>query len=278
MTSDRKAVLRPKGMVKRRLPLLALLILCLAIFAVSAYMLISHYVQGNREESAFQELAEVVAAEESPTADSDGARPAATGEPEAGTNVFSGYQKLHEQNSDMVGWIKIDGTAIDYPVMYTPDDGDYYLTRGFDKQKAKSGVPFIDQRCVLEPPGSNTIIYGHHMKNGTMFAGLEQYKDEEFFKEHPTIRFDTLHKRQEYEIIAVFESRIYAPNEKVFKHYNFINANSQADFDEYMQNINALSLYETGVNASYGDELVTLITCDYKVEDGQMVVVAVKKS
>lgn len=80
----------------------------------------------------------------------------------------------------MVGWIKIDGTAIDYPVMYTPNDGDFYLTHGFNKQKARNGVPFIDQRCTVEPPGTNIIIYGHHMKNGTMFADLAQYKDKNF--------------------------------------------------------------------------------------------------
>lgn len=175
----------------------------------------------------------------------------------------------------MVGWIKIDGAAIEYPVMYTPDDGDFYLTHGFNKQKARNGVPFIDQRCTVEPPGTNIIIYGHHMKNGTMFADLAQYKDKNFWRDHPMIRFDTLYARQEYEVLAVFRSQIYESDEKVFKHYTFISANSREDFDEYAENIKALSLYDTGVRASYGDELLTHITCDYQTDNAQMVVVAI---
>ncbi len=253
-------------MAGRLRPRLMLWILCLTVFAVSAFMLISYYAQGDKEQSAFQELAAVAAAEE----------PA--GAPQAAADVLSGYQKLHGRNPDMVGWVKIDGTSVNYPVMYTPDDGEFYLSHGFDKEKSKSGTPFIDRRCSVNPLGTNTIIYGHHMKNGTMFAGLTKYKEENYYKEHPTVRFDTLYEQQEYGIIAVFESRIYALDEKVFKHYNFINVNNRADFDEYIKNIKKLSLYDTGVTASYGNELLTLVTCDYQTENGQMVVVAKKKN
>jgi len=112
------------------------------------------------------------------------------------------------------------------------------------------------------------------MKNGTMFAGLDRYKDEDYYKEHPTIRFDTIYTQQEYEIISVFESRIYNNKDTAFKHYNFLNAENKADFDEYIANIKALSLYDTGVTASYGDEILTLVTCNYHNENGQFVVAA----
>ena len=109
-----------------------------------------------------------------------------------------------------------------------------------------------------------------------MFAALENYKDEDYYKAYPIIRFDTLYKEQEYEIMAVFESQVYRQNDTAFKYYNFLNAGSKADFNEYLARIKALSLYNTGVTAAYGDELLTLVTCDYHTENGQFVVVARK--
>lgn len=141
----------------------------------------------------------------------------------------------------------------------TPGDGEFYLDHGFDKTESISGVPFIDPRCSVDPFGTNTIIYGHHMKNGTMFAGLMKYEDEDFYKAHSTIRFDALYAEQEYDIIAVFRSKIYYQSDTVFKHYNFLNAESKADFDEYIHSIKELALYDTGVTAAYGEELLTLV-------------------
>ena len=274
----RNAIDRMKSMTSKITARSALLILCAVVFAVSAYMLISYYAQGAKEEQEFRKLADVVAAQRPPLSDSAHTPSTEAETPISETSVLSAYRELHEQNPDMVGWVKIEGTAINYPVMYTPNDGDYYLNHGFDRKKAKSGVPFIDQRCAIDPLGTNTIIYGHHMKNGTMFADLAKYKSKKYWEEHPKVRFDTLSAQQEYEIIAVFQSKIYGSNEKVFKHYNFINAHSQADFDRYMENIKALSLYDTGVTAEYGDQLLSLVTCDYHDENGQMVVVARKKA
>jgi len=262
----------------KKLPVLrvsSIMILILAaIFICSATMLILDYTLGADEESEFKELAGVVLA----NLNTPGPVPANMHEPSQTPEqpvILEQYRELYELNTDMAGWIKIEGTVIDYPVMYTSDD--FYLSHGFDKKEIKSGIPFIDKRCTVEPFGSNTIIYGHHMKNGTMFAGLENYKNENYYKEHPAIRFDTLYTQQEYEIIAVFESQTYRKSDTVFKHYNFLNAGSQADFDEYIANIKALALYDTGVPASYGDELLTLVTCAYHTENGQFVVVARKE-
>lgn len=260
----------------------ALLISLAVIFIVSAATLVLHYTQAANEQAALQELSEKAAASFLPTptaVETPDSTPATTPSPTQTPReriVLEQYRELYEQNPDMVGWIRIDGTKIDYPVMYTPNDGEFYLNHGFDKEKSKSGVPFIDSRCTIDPFGTNTIIYGHHMKNGTMFAGLLNYEDEDFFREHPIICFDTLYEQQEYEIIAVFESQVYRKSDTVFKHYNFLNAASKADFDAYIANIKALSLYDTGVTASYGDELITLSTCAYHVDNGQFVVVARK--
>lgn len=262
-----------------RLPLLPLIPLIL-VFLLSAAMLARHYIRAAEERRQLAELAELAAPVASPqSTPSPAPKSPATPVPVPSQPVIlSRYQALHEQNPDMAGWIRIEGTIIDYPVMYTPGDGEFYLNHGFDKQESKSGVPFIDARCTIDPFGTNTIIYGHHMKNGTMFAGLMKYEDEEFYRAHPTVRFDTLYAEQEYAIIAVFRSKIYYQTDTVFKHYNFLNAESEADFDEYIANIKTLALYDTGVTAVYGDELLTLVTCAYHTENGQFVVVAKKIS
>ena len=192
------------------------------------------------------------------------------------TAILPQYRELYEQNHDLAGWIRIDGTVIDYPVMQSKADGDFYLDHGFDKRESKKGVPFIDERCQADPMGTNTIIYGHHMKDGSMFASLLDYKNEIFYEAHSTIYFSTLYEQGEYDIIAVFESKTYYTTDQVFKHYNFLNAEDETDFNSYIQNIEELALYDTGVSAEYGDELITLITCSYHTENGQFVVVAKK--
>ncbi len=251
-----------------------LLIAFSAVFVFSATMLILDYAQRAKEKIVFKELAAIAAGSIELPASVPENTPEPSPKPETPV-ILEQYRALHEQNADMAGWIIIGGTAIDYPVMYTADD--FYLSHGFDKQESKSGVPFIDKRCTAEPFETNTIIYGHHMKNGTMFAGLEAYEDENYYKEHPNINFDTLYEQREYAIIAVFESQTYRKSDTVFKHYNFLNADNEAEFDEYISNIKGLSLYDTGVTASYGDELLTLVTCAYHTDNGQFVVVARKQ-
>jgi sortase B len=256
----------------------ALLIFSCAVFILSATMLMLHYGRVSREERELKRLAALVADNTALLPSPDGSTPelpAATPIPVQTPQepvMLEQYRALYEQNTDMAGWIRVDGTGIDYPVMYTADD--FYLSHGFDTAESRSGVPFIDQRCAIVPFGTNTIIYGHHMKNGTMFAGLERYEDEDFFEKHPTVRFDTLYEQREYEIIAVFKSKVYRKSDMVFKHYNFLNAEDAAAYNEHIANIKALSLYDTGVTAAYGDELITLVTCAYHTENGQFVVVA----
>lgn len=272
-----KGYSRPRGLDKTLIPRLrvTLLICFAAVFVLSAVMLIQYYAVGASEEAAFKKLAAIAAG----NAETPAVSPVLSNTDEPSSTpqtpvMLEEYMALFAQNSDMVGWISIDGTNINYPVMCTGDD--FYLSHGFDKEKSKSGVPFIDKRCSVEPMGTNTIIYGHHMKNGTMFAGLERYEDEEYYKEHPVIHFDTLYEQHEYEIIAVFESQIYRKSDSNFQHYNFLNAESKDEFDEYIKGIKALALYDTAITASYGDALLTLVTCTYHTQNGQFVVVARK--
>lgn len=183
------------------------------------------------------------------------------------------YAAVYAVNNDFVGWISIGGTAIDYPVMHTPDRPSYYLRRGFDREYSKHGVPYIQEDCVLGS-SENLIIYGHHMNDGSMFADLCYYKSRDFWQEHRFIHFDTMEEFGIYEIVAVFRTEVYCPDG--FRYFDFVELDEPERFDAYIARCKALSLYDTGINSEYGDKLITLSTCEYSRENGRMVVVARK--
>ncbi|MDP4096393.1 class B sortase [Paenibacillus sp. P96] len=185
-------------------------------------------------------------------------------------------RKLYERNPDIVGWLKIDGTRIEYPIMQNPQDVAYYLDHDFDKNENKGGLPFLDAHSRVN--GSDILlIHGHHMKSGWMFKDLMKYKKESFYKEHATFRFSTLYEKEEYEIVAVILSQVYRKSDDVFKYYQIEKVNTPAEFDSYVQNIKKRALYDTGVTARYGDKLIVLSTCEYSTENGRLAVVARKR-
>lgn len=187
--------------------------------------------------------------------------------------VLEEYQTLYNKNKKLIGWLKIDDTNIDYPVMQTANN-EYYLDHNYNQEYDKNGSLFLDKDCDVVHRNTNLIIYGHHMKSGKMFGNLNLYSSEDYCKKHSTIQFDTIYEKGTYQVMYVFRSRIYNEDEIVFKYYQFLNAASEKEFSSYMQEMAALSLYDTGVTAAYGDELLTLSTCDNSEQDGRFVVVA----
>ncbi|TCZ76664.1 class B sortase [Paenibacillus albiflavus] len=187
------------------------------------------------------------------------------------------FQELYRRNPDIVGWLEIDGTRIEYPIMQNQQDVEYYLNHDFDKKENINGLPFLDEHSRIN--GSDILlIHGHHMKSGAMFADLMKYKQESFYKEHVTLQFSTLYEKTEYEIVAVILSKVYGITDDVFKYYQIEKVGTSAEFDSYMQNIQKLALYNTGVTARYGDKLIVLSTCEYSTEDGRLAVVARKRN
>ncbi|MEF2966572.1 class B sortase [Paenibacillus sp. M1] len=185
------------------------------------------------------------------------------------------FRELYERNPDIVGWLKIDGTRIEYPVMQNPQDAEYYLNHDFDKKENKGGLPFLDEHSRIN--GSDILlIHGHHMKSGWMFKDLMKYKNESFYKEHATFQFSTLYEKEEYEIVAVILSQVYRKSDDGFKYYQIENVSTPAEFDSYVQNVKNLALYDTGVTAQYGDQLIVLSTCEYSTDNGRLAVVARK--
>ena len=236
-------------------------VLCLIVFVGSAGMLLNYFLTGMREQSSLEDLAKLKTEREDMKTDK-------------GT-VIGKYVDLYEANSDIIGWITVDGTKIDYPVMQTQDDPEFYLRRNFQKEHATAGVPFMDASSDIFVPTSNFLIYGHNMKNGTMFHDMLKYKDKSFYQEHKTFRFDTIYKGGQgtYEIIEAGYSKIYPEDSDAFKYYQYAGITSRSDFNEYLKGVKELSEYNTGVSAEYGDQLVTLSTCAYHEKNGRFFIV-----
>lgn len=237
-----------------------------AILTVSAFFIIRYHINSEKQNDLYANLAEQVnVSEEVITVEND------TEETEE-NGMLESYEELYRQNPDMVGWIKIDDTKINYPVMQSVDETDFYLKHDFNREYSSYGCPYVQENCNVTTPSDNIVIYGHHMSNGSMFADLDKYKSKSFWEEHKTITFDTLTQRNEYEIVAVFKTVVYTEN--CFKYYNFINAENETEFDEYIAKCKELALYDTGVSAGYDDKLITLFTCEYSQTNGRIVVVA----
>ena len=194
-------------------------------------------------------------------------------------------REYYEKNNDCVGWLKVDGMVIDYPVMQTPENEDYYLDRDFDGNESSAGSLIMDTDSVVgdgtleagyndgTKPSTNLIIHGHNMRNGSMFGDLDEYRKQDFEKKHAIIKFSSLYEDREYEIVSVFLSQVYRKDQDVFKYYKFFEAETKEEFDDFYNNIKKLQLYDTGVTAEFGDEFITLSVCAYHVENGRLVVV-----
>lgn len=199
--------------------------------------------------------------------------------------ILQKYETLYGINQDMIGWLSIEDTVIDYPVMQTPEEEGYYLDIDFYGESNKNGCLILDTDSEAgigikttdyaggKMPSTNLIIHGHTMKSGDMFGNLQLYADEEYGKTHKKICFDSLYEERTYELIAVFYSQVFYQSEEVFKYYKFFQADTQEEFDYWYTNIKSMSLYDTGVSAEFGDEFITLSCCAYHVEDGRFVVV-----
>lgn len=183
-------------------------------------------------------------------------------------------RNLYLENSDMVGWIQIEGTSIDYPVMQTPADPNYYLKHDFEKNYTDYGCPFMQADCDALAPSDNLIIYGHNMKDGSMFADLAKYGSKDFRQSHKTVWFDTALGSCAYEIFAVIHTTVQADDADAFPFYRFVDAVAPEDFADYVSACKVRALYDTGISAEYGDKLLTLSTCDNITDDGRLLVIA----
>lgn len=201
-------------------------------------------------------------------------------------DMLYSMQQLYELNPDTIGWLSIPDMKVDYPVMQSMYDEEYYLNRDFQKNYNANGCLIMDTDSVVGSgtkannyadgtlPSTNLIIHGHNMKNGAMFGNLDRYRDINFYEDHKIIKFSSLYEMREYEIISVFLSQVYEKTQNdVFKYYKFFEAENKEEFNDFYKNIKDMSIYDTGVTAQLGDEFISLSVCAYHVENGRLVVV-----
>ncbi len=181
---------------------------------------------------------------------------------------------LYTQNNDFVGILTIVDTDINYPVMQTPSDPEYYLRRDFFGEADTAGTLFVDYRCDIVNPTTNTIIYGHNMRSGTMFGGLKRYLDYDYYQSHKTIIFKTLYEEMEYEVVGVGLSEVGYDDDDTYKYYDFIDALTGSELQEFLDTIQSLSVYDETIDITGTDKILTLSTCNTYKEDGRMFIVA----
>lgn len=240
------------------------ILLCI-VFAFSAIKVAHRLLADRAEQQAFKELSDMEKEYD------DNIDVPSGGSQDNGRDLF--YNSLYEMNPDYYGWLRVDGAGIDYPVMYSPDRPEFYLKHAFDGTKSHSGVPFIDSNCT--PSGNYYLIYGHNMRNKTMFGNLTKYADVDYYKQNQDIQFDVQNEHREYRIIAAFYSRVYDEKENgVFKYYEYTDLSDEEVFNEYIMQLKAATIYDVAIDVEYGDELLALSTCSYQVDDGRFVVVA----
>lgn len=186
--------------------------------------------------------------------------------------VLPEYQELLNQNGDMVGWISIADTSINYPVVQKDDA--FYLSHNFEGKENANGTIFADPRCDIVNATTNTIIYGHNMKSGMMFGGLKNYLQADYMEAHKIIAFDTIYEHRQYEIIAVCLSKVQYQDTDAYRYYDFISAKTEQELAAFMQNVNELAVYGDANGITLEDKLLTLSTCNSYTEDGRLFVVA----
>lgn len=239
----------------------AALVFFAAVFLLSGGLLLRRLWQDRRTGLEFAELEQLAAL---PDTQGTAAQPDETA---------ARFAALRARNPDFIGWIRIQGTNLSFPVMYSPDDPDFYLRHDFEGEYSDSGVPYLEAGCTLtaERRSENLVIYGHNMKTGTIFGCLTDYKKPETYREHPAVRLDTLYGGGEYEVFAAFAIDVAAEPDFA---YNTCIDLDEAAFNAFVGEVKRRSDVDSGITPQYGDELLTLSTCEYSTANGRYVVCA----
>lgn len=266
----------------KRWILIALFVFFALAFLVSAWLMTDYWLDANKQQKEFRDLADIMEKATIPTevdpekTDDVPEEPVyvTLTDPDSGEEiqVLPEFAELYTMNNHIVGWIHIDDTQINYPVMQTPDSPDYYLYKDYDRTYSRHGCIYVREACDVFAPSDNITIYGHRMGDGTMFNDLHRYADVEFYEDHRYISFNTLKERHTYEIAYIF--RISSTVGYPFQFQEFTDASDETEFEKFIENCQSYALYDTGVTPAYGDKLITLATCEYTRLNGRLVVVA----
>lgn len=184
--------------------------------------------------------------------------------------ILNKYAELYKQNNDLVGWIS-NGDSIDYPIMRNLSDSNFYLHKAFDKTESKAGSLYIPNDISIDD--SMVLIYGHHMRDSSMFGSLKNYLDEEYLQDHPTIYFSNLYEEIELQVLGVFISKVYPDDYTGFEYYNYRGNITEEQFNEYIAGITPLMQIGDLNGVSHGDRLIELSTCWYSEDNARLVLI-----
>ena len=277
--------------MKKGLYIAIIVVLAVALVGSAVY-LGSYFWEGKKSEDEYDKLRQDTLASTTATTESSNAAtddyipdPKELEEPEETFPLNRDYKAFYEKNNnkDFVGWLRIDGTKLDYPVMQSPvSEANYYLYRDYNGDNSTRGSIYAREECDVFTPGDNVTMYGHNMKDGSMFAALNAYVNKSAWDNNSLVFFDTFnHETGEvqyhvYKIFAVFKTT--ANLGEGFTYQRFENAANQQEFDEFVSNCKKLSFYDTGITPQYGDKMICLSTCEYTLDNGRLVVAAVRIS
>ncbi len=258
-----------------------LLILCIIVFVCCGIYLFRYYRESAKNKDLVKSLKEKIKEDDEQPDRKEENKEDEKKEPATivvgEDTVLKRYEELYEMNPDFIGWITIEGTSVDHPVMFTPDNEQKYLRKNFEGSYALAGTMFLGAKSDPKKPSLNLIIYGHNMQDGTMFSDILKYKDQEFYEAHPLIHFDTIYKRNTYEIIAAFHTQLLYSDDS-FHYEDFYDTEVPAIYDYYIQESLKRSQISTGKTAAFGDHLLTLSTCEnYGAREGNRFVVVARE-
>ena len=268
-----------KNLPMKKILFIAVVVALVAAFGISAFMVGSYLVEGKQQANRFEELSDIAANNQTESAQTNTAEKTNTAETAESTaptepGMLPGYKDIYEMNNHVVGWIKMEGTQMDYPVMQTPAEPNFYLYRSFDKMDSARGSIYAREVCDINAPSDNITIFGHNMADGSMFACLGNYTSKAAWDNNSLIFFDTLTEYHTYKIFAVFKTS--ANVGQGFAYHQFVDAENESQFDDFVATCKKLSFYDTGITPVYGDKLICLSTCEYTLDNGRLVVAAVR--
>ena len=250
----------------KKVIIIVLIAVCAIVFGYSAYQLLSYYGEDSKAESAFANLLPEEIAGPDVTTEEGGAF--------SFEALLPYYEKLREQNEDMVGWLRIPGTRVSYPVMHTPQNPEFYLHHDFDKNYSVAGTIFASDISDVNRPSDVVTLYGHRMQTGAMFGSLGEFLKKDFFEAHKDIVFDTFVGRNEYTIYGVMVEAVNVEGE--FAYYYYSDFTDEEMFNGFMTGVQKfLKIERPAAKPVFGDKILLLSTCEYTHEDGRLIVVAV---
>lgn len=249
----------------------------LLILAFAGYQALKIYLPQSEESKGFESIKEEAGIKDISAQEIIGStEPSQSGEPDKKTENAADNTPvltLTQKNSDFVGWLSIEGTVIDYPVMKSDEsDPEFYLHRDFDKNYSYSGTLFIGEGCDADSDAF--VIYGHNMNSGSMFGSLDSYKSGSFALEHKDIVFRTVKENRVYRVFAAFQTKLLPEDSKEFAYYRSVGELSRDEYEGVLENVRNMSLISLNEAPKYPEQIMFLSTCYYHTDEGRFVVAA----